>query len=237
MQQYQFSKSSVYPCYPDDSWFNFISCGSKSGQKKEVSNQRTDCIIANHSFMSLSCDCLIHLGRGELCWRIISGWGWHRLEAGGGTDQQLSGWWLSCCASCARWLRGVMASESQGAGEQFNYGVQARDTPQDQRQVWHRCCWGIKTLGSGRRWSHQICRGKHSWVTLLMSCPTAPTTSPARVQSSLRDAVSSTNSSPPSVYMEGKSWLGFVVIKTWLVGPWLPFGLTGLSCSSSRTRE
>lgn len=30
-----------------------------------VSNQMSDCIIANDSLVSLSCDCLIHLGRGD----------------------------------------------------------------------------------------------------------------------------------------------------------------------------
>lgn len=35
------------------------------GRQEKVSSERTDCIIASHSFMSLSCDCLVHLGRGD----------------------------------------------------------------------------------------------------------------------------------------------------------------------------
>jgi len=63
-------------------FFNFTSIlvAVNQSRKKKVSNQRTYCITANYSLVSLPCDCLIHLWRGDraeglvvdeedTCWR------------------------------------------------------------------------------------------------------------------------------------------------------------------------
>lgn len=106
------------------------------------------------------------------------------------------------CQLCTLDQRGY-CSDSQGLGEQCDYGGQARVTSWDKQQVWHRCCWGIKTLGSGRRWSQQTDWGKHSWLSLGMSCPMVPTASSGRAQSLLGGAVSIPTSNPPPAYMQG----------------------------------
>lgn len=116
--------------------------------------------------MYLSYNCLILLGR-EGCseGQVVA-------EDDTGCRQEVAqvSSSLCCCASHAPQLRGVMASESQGAAGQCDHAAPARATPQDKWWGWQGSCWGIRALGSGRRWSHQICWGKQSWVPLGMSC-------------------------------------------------------------------
>lgn len=147
-----------------------------------------------------------------------------QLWAGGGTGQQLSGWCLCCCASCAACLRGVMASESQAAGGQSDCAVQAGVASQDKWWVWHRSCWGIRTLGSGRRWSHQICWANMAgllWVWAVMP----PTSSPLQRAGFAERCCQQHQQQPPPTYMEGKilswihgikAWLSWVIESFWV---------------------